>query len=35
MNLGVQYYRPPFPEDKYWKKDIAQIKQSELNGARC
>ena len=31
MNLGVQYYRPPFPEDKYWEKDIAQIKQSGLN----
>ena len=31
MNLGVQYYRPPFPEDKYWEKDIAKIKQSGLN----
>ena len=31
MNVGVQYYRPPFPEEKYWEKDIAQIKQSGLN----
>ncbi len=31
MNLGVQYYRPPFPEDKYWEKDIAEIKRSGLN----
>ena len=31
MNLGVQYYRAPFPEEKYWEKDIAQIKKSGLN----
>jgi beta-galactosidase len=31
MNLGVQYYRAPFPEEKYWEKDIAKIKQSGLN----
>jgi beta-galactosidase len=31
MNLGVQYYRPPFPEDKYWEKDFARIRQSGFN----
>ncbi|MEM2888464.1 MAG: beta-galactosidase [Candidatus Bathyarchaeia archaeon] len=31
MNLGVQYYRPPFPEDKYWEKDFIKIKQSGFN----
>jgi len=31
MNLGVQYYRPPFPESKYWEKDFARIKDSGLN----
>jgi beta-galactosidase len=31
LNLGVQYYRAPFPEQKYWEKDIAKIRQSGLN----
>jgi beta-galactosidase len=31
MNLGVQYYRPPFPEDPYWEADFAQIKASGLD----
>ena len=31
MNLGVQYYRAPFPEQKYWEKDFARIKDSGLN----
>ncbi|MBN2048560.1 MAG: beta-galactosidase [Anaerolineaceae bacterium] len=31
MNLGVQYYRPPFPFSKYWKDDMLQIKDSGLN----
>jgi len=31
MNLWVQYYHPPFPEDKYWEKDFAKIKQSKFN----
>jgi len=31
MNLGVQYYRPPFPQPKYWKDDFARIKDSGLN----
>ena len=31
MNLGVQYYRPPFPVDTYWEDDFARIKQSGLD----
>lgn len=31
MNLGVQYYRAPFPESKYWEDDFARIKDSGLN----
>ncbi len=31
MNLGVQYYRAPFPQQKYWADDMARIKDSGLN----
>jgi len=31
MNLGAQYYRPPFPESKYWEQDLASMKESGLN----
>ena len=31
MNLGVQYYRPPFPVKKYWINDFKQIRDSGLN----
>ncbi|MDD5697638.1 MAG: beta-galactosidase [Victivallaceae bacterium] len=31
MNLGVQYYRAPFPDQKYWKDDFAKIKDSGFN----
>lgn len=31
MNLGVQYYRAPFPEQKFWADDFAKIKDSGLN----
>ena len=31
MNLGVQYYRAPFPEQKYWEDDFKPIKDSGLN----
>ncbi|HOX39455.1 MAG TPA: beta-galactosidase [Candidatus Brocadiia bacterium] len=31
MNLGVQYYRPPFPDSKYWEADFARISESGLN----
>jgi beta-galactosidase len=30
MNLGVQYYRPPFPDTKYWRDDFRRIKDSGL-----
>ncbi len=31
MNLGVQYYRAPFPEEKYWEEDFKKIKDCGLN----
>lgn len=31
MILGTQYYRPPFPEARFWKKDLPLIKESGLN----
>jgi beta-galactosidase len=31
MNLGVQYYRAPFPEEKYWEDDFKRIKDCGLN----
>ncbi len=31
MNLGVQYYRAPFPEEQYWEDDFKRIKDSGLN----
>ncbi len=31
MNLGTQYYRAPFPLDKYWDQDMAKMKDSGLN----
>lgn len=31
MNLGVQYYRAPFPEEKYWEEDFRKIRESGLN----
>jgi len=31
VKLGTQYYRPPFPEQKYWEEDFARIKDSGLN----
>ena len=31
MNLGVQYYRAPFPEDNYWETDFKRIKDCGLN----
>jgi len=31
MILAAQYYRAPFPERKYWKKDLDQMKASGLN----
>ncbi|WP_081722021.1 beta-galactosidase [Geminisphaera colitermitum] len=31
MNLGVQYYRPPFPVQKLWADDIKRIRDSGLD----
>lgn len=31
MNLGVQYYRPPFPVESYWEDDFQKIKASGLD----
>jgi len=31
MNLGVQYYRAPFPREEHWDEDFARIKASGLN----
>ncbi len=31
INLGVQYYRAPFPVSKYWKDDLKKIKDSGFN----
>ena len=31
IHLGVQYYRPPFPDSRYWEADMAQMADSGLN----
>ena len=31
MNLGTQYYRPPFPESRYWEDDLRRMRDSGLN----
>lgn len=31
MNLGVQYYRPPFPVQKHWADDLKRIRQSGID----
>ncbi|AHF93313.1 beta-galactosidase [Opitutaceae bacterium TAV5] len=31
MNLGVQYYRPPFPVQKFWADDLKCIRDSGLD----
>ena len=31
MNLGVQYYRAPFPEQRFWEADLKKIRESGLN----
>ena len=31
MNLGVQYYRPPFPNSRHWADDFRRIRDSGLN----
>ncbi|NSW52095.1 MAG: beta-galactosidase [Anaerolineae bacterium] len=34
MNLGVQYYRPPFPNQQYWAEDMKKIKDSGLDSVQ-
>ncbi|MBR4674697.1 MAG: beta-galactosidase [Victivallales bacterium] len=34
MILGVQYYRAPFPNQKYWEDDFRKIKDSGLNAVQ-
>ena len=31
IHLGTQYYRPPFPNDRYWEDDIQHMAASGLN----
>lgn len=31
MNLGVQYYRAPFPQQKYWDEDFSRIRDAGFN----
>lgn len=31
MNIGVQYYRPPFPESRFWDDDLGEIKNSGID----
>ena len=31
MNLGVQYYRAPFPEQEHWEADFRRIRESGLD----
>jgi beta-galactosidase len=34
MILGVQYYRPPFPEQRFWADDFKRIKETGLNAVQ-
>lgn len=31
MNLGVQYYRPPFPQSCYWDEDLRRVREAGLD----
>jgi len=31
MNIGAQYYRPPFPEERFWKDDFTKMKDAGLD----
>jgi len=31
MQIGVQYYRPPFPEERCWKEDLKNIRSAGFN----
>lgn len=30
-HIGPQYYRPPFPNDRFWEKDIPRIREAGFN----
>lgn len=34
MILGTQYYRPPFPDRKYWQDDLSKMRDSGLNAVQ-
>ena len=34
MILAAQYYRPPFPERRYWKEDLDGMKAAGLNAVQ-
>jgi beta-galactosidase len=31
ISVGVQYYRPPFPENRFWEEDFRKIRESGFN----
>jgi beta-galactosidase len=31
MHIGAQYYRPPFPVERYWRDDLRKMRDSGLN----
>jgi len=31
MQIGVQYYRPPFPNERYWKDDLKNVRAAGFN----
>ncbi len=31
ISIGVQYFRPPFPENRYWEEDFRRIRESGFN----
>lgn len=34
FTLGVQYYRPPFPNSRFWQDDFARMRDSGLNAVQ-
>ena len=34
MQLGTQYYRPPFPNQQYWEDDLRAMADAGLNTAQ-
>ena len=31
IGFGTQYYRPPFPETRFWRDDLARMRDAGLN----